>query len=273
MRFRVLVIVTLLLFPFASFSQQASRGTKLSGPPPGTPAPQPPIRDPQALALLQSSARALGGNVPSDSAATGTVEAVVGPRQEQGTIRILTRGTSQTYEELNLPSGTRAQVYSHGAASVNAGSTPQKLEGQFAISGQAVDFPLPFISGALSNTNQSFRYVGAETLDGVSVEHVRTWDSFGSKPNGQRLSALTVKDIWINAATNMPVSISYDRHAAGTFGATIHVAVDFANYRDVQGFLYPFEITQSVNGVPFATITIENVSFNTGLTDANFPIQ
>jgi hypothetical protein len=28
-----------------------------------------------------------------------------------------------------------------------------------------------------------------------------------------------------------------------------------------------------MNGTPWATITIQNVSFNNGLTDADFPVQ
>ncbi|SRR6266403_781741 len=61
-------------------------------------------RDPQAIALLQSSVRAMGGSVPSDSVATGSVVVVAGSLTTSGTVRILTRGTDQTLEQLSLHS-------------------------------------------------------------------------------------------------------------------------------------------------------------------------
>ena len=38
------------------------------------------------------------------------------------------------------------------------------------------------------------------------------------------------------------------------------------------GVLDPFKIEKSLNGTPWTTITIQNVAFQTGLSDNNFPI-
>src|SRR6267154_1762717 len=75
-----------------------------------------PQRDPQAVALLQASVRAMGASVPSDSVATGTVVVVAGSLTTSGTVRILTRGTDQTLEQLSLPQSTVATIYSRGTA-------------------------------------------------------------------------------------------------------------------------------------------------------------
>jgi hypothetical protein len=57
---------------------------------------QPPVRDPQAFALLQAAAAALARMPPGDSMATGSVTLAAGSTTDQGTIRVLTKGTSQT---------------------------------------------------------------------------------------------------------------------------------------------------------------------------------
>src|SRR3970282_1368534 len=76
-------------------------------------AQQPLQRDPQAVAILQQSVAAMGGVVPSDSVATGTVVLVAGSKTEKGTIRILTRSLNQTAERIVTPEGQRAVIYAH----------------------------------------------------------------------------------------------------------------------------------------------------------------
>jgi hypothetical protein len=44
-------------------------------------------------------------------------------------------------------------------------------------------------------------------------------------------------------------------------------------YQNLGGLLYPFSIQKSLNGSPWINITISNVTFNTGLTGANFVLQ
>ena len=58
-------------------------------------------------------------------------------------------------------------------------------------------------------------------------------------------------------------------------GAVAGVAVDvfYSNYQNSSGILYPSNIRKSLNGTPWATITIQSIAFNTGLTDSDFPVQ
>jgi hypothetical protein len=49
-------------------------------------------RDPQALVILQGAVAAMGGSVPSDSTANGTVTTVAGSLTENGSVIVLTRG-------------------------------------------------------------------------------------------------------------------------------------------------------------------------------------
>lgn len=85
----------------------SATGQEVSSPP-----QLPSIRDARALSILQRSFAAMGGRVPSDSTASGTVEIVEGSLRTKGTIRILTRGFDQTAEFIDTPEGVRSAVYS-----------------------------------------------------------------------------------------------------------------------------------------------------------------
>lgn len=232
-----------------------------------------PYRDPQATAILQASVRAMGGNVPSDSSATGTVTIVEGSSTETGTIQILTRGTAQTAETLNLSAGHRAIVYSNGdAKEVSAGqSSIPPLE--LIVTDQSPDFPLPLLLSVLNNADEAVRYIGQESLNTESVQHIQVWNTFASAPRLQKLAPFSTKDIWFDASSGLPVKIAYSRRAGGGAAPSIPVEVSFSNYTNVSGVLYPFQISKSYNGTPWQTITIQSVSFNTGLTDAQFQVE
>jgi len=119
----------------------------------------------------------------------------------------------------------------------------------------------------------AFLYVGPETLNGASVQHIQVWNTFASKPHLQQLAAFSVKDIWFDTSSGLPVKIAYSRRAGGGSVPGIPVEVFFSNYTNVSGVLYPFQINKSYNGTPWQTITIQSVSFNTGLTDAQFQVE
>jgi hypothetical protein len=231
-------------------------------------------RDSQAVALLQLSIAAMAKTPPpSDSSATGVVTIVEGATTQSGTIQILTLGTSATSEILNLPDEQRAITYSDGGAKETKGTTTLNPPMELALSDQCPDFPLPFLQSALSNPDTSIRYVGLETLDGHGAHHLQVWNSFASKPRLQNLSSFSLKDIWIDATSNLPLKVSYSRRGGGQGAPVFLVEISFSNYTNSGGILYPFQINKSFNGTPWQTITIQQVAFNTGINPAQFSVE
>jgi hypothetical protein len=235
-------------------------------------APPTTASDPQALAILQQAVIAMGKAVPSDSTASGTITTVAGSLKEEGTIVILTRGTDETSEQIETTHGSTV-IYSKGRASATIGSVNTLLPMERAVTSQCPDFPLPFLAGALNNPDTAYKYVGLETLNGATVQHVQFWNSFTSIPKLQPLAHFSVKDVWIDAGSGLPLKVSYVRHDAGGSTPGIAMEASYSDYRNLGGVLYPFSIQQSFNGTPWATIAIQSVTMNTGLTDSNFPVQ
>jgi hypothetical protein len=118
--------------------------------------PQQVTRDPQAFSLLQGSAAAMGKTMPADSAATGSVTLVAGSTTDEGTIRILTKGISQTSVQVQTQNGNWSIIYSGGQASRTDGTTATPFSLELAASSQCPYFPLPIIAGILSNQDASY---------------------------------------------------------------------------------------------------------------------
>ena len=238
-----------------------------------TPANQTPQRDQQATALLLRAVQAMGGIVPADSVAAGNIVIVAGSETSAGTIRILTRGTDQSSEQITLPQSTQTIIYSRNTANEIDSGNKTNFPLEKSVTSQSSCFPIPFLSSALANSDESIQYIGSETLGQEQVQHIRFWNTFASQPRIRHIAEFSAIDIWLDATSTLPQRISFIRRDAGGASPKITVDVYFSNYQNVGGLAYPFLIRQLLDGSPWITITISNVAFNTGLTDANFPVQ
>jgi hypothetical protein len=252
----------LLHLSFLSMSVSAQQAVQ--------PAPQ-PTRDPQAVATLQQSIAAMGSTVPSDSVATGTVTVVAGSETDQGTIRILTRADNETLEQLQTPLAERSEVFSQGQASEMVGTTATPLSLERAATAQCRDFPLPFLLALLNNPDEALTFIGAEQLD-VATLHIRATNTYASQKRTQFLAEFSTTDLWIDAKTLLSVKVAYVQRDGGGAAPRNRIEISFADYQNTAGVLYPRTIQRSWNGTPWMTITVQSVSYNTGLTDANFPV-
>lgn len=232
-----------------------------------------PTRDPQAVAVVQKALSAMG-TIPTDSTATGSVQIVEGSTSEAGTIQIETLGTSSTNETISLPSGQRIIIYSYGEAKETAMGNAVTSPLETVVTDQCADFPLPLLSSLYASADVAIHYIGAETLNGESVQHVEMWNTFATKPRIlQKLAAYSMRDVWFDSSTGLPVKIAYSRRTGGGAMPAIPVEVYFSSWKPVNGGLYPFQINKSYDGTPWQTITINSVAFNTGLTADQFQTE
>jgi hypothetical protein len=239
-----------------------------------TTTPVTPTRDAPAVALLQSTIRAMGGGVPADSMGTGTVTETVGSESEDGTIEILTRGTDQSSETLSLPDLSQTTIYSSWmAGQTNGSATQQELTAQLAMTSQTVVYPLPFLISAVNNSDTSIQYVGQESLDGESTNHIRIWNTFASVTHMRALATFTARDVWLDSSTGLPAKISFTQQAAAGRAFKTLVELEFSNYQVTGGFSYPYTIKKLLNGTPWLAISIQKLSFNNGLESSRFQVN
>lgn len=212
-------------------------------------------------------------SIPADSSANGSITVVEGSTTQEGTIQILTKGSDESAEEISLPDGQRAVIYSSGDAKEIMGSKTTIPSLELSLTDQCPDFPLPILAAALTNSDEAFQYIGQENINGESVQHVRVWETFASNRHLQKLATFSTRDIWFDSVSSLPVKLSYVRQDGEGAVPKFPVEVFFSNYANVNGVEFPFLIKKSYNGTPWETITIQNVSFNTGLTDSEFQVN
>ncbi len=232
----------------------------------------PPRRDPRALAVFQHSLSTMG-RLPSDSTATGKADLVEGSTESAGTIRIRIRGLDHASEELLLTDGVRRAIYSRlrAATEDGEGRKPRSLE--WAASSDAPLFPARLVARGLTDSDFALEYIGLEKVGAADAHHIRIWNTFSSKPKLKALAEFTEKHIWIDALSGLPLKLYCEERFAGGAVPRVPIEVQYADYRNVGGVLFPFQIKKSLNGSPWATITIQSVTLNSGLRDADFPVQ
>lgn len=207
--------------------------------------PRPPVRDPQAVAILNKSLAAMGG-APADSVATGKITIVAGSLTTQGTVRVLTRGLNQSSEQIQTPDISSTVTYSSGKATEVQSSAASPLPLERAVTSQAPEFPSALLSAALVNPDLAYQFVGIEAVDGIQAAHVRFWNTFSSDPDLQQLADFTTTDLWISAGSALPYKLSYTQHEGGGDAPQAPVDIYYSDYRTVNGVLYPYLIKKSL---------------------------
>jgi hypothetical protein len=214
---------------------------------------------------------AMGGGVPVDSVARGTITIEAGSSTETGKLTISTRGTGQSAEVLEMADSQRKIMYSNGLASDGITGKPLQLE--LAVTSQTSLNPIQLIAAALNDLEGAFEYVSAEKLEGRPVHHVRFWNTFETKPRLRHLAEFSRKDIWIDANSNLPVKLAFVRRSGrGPGTLAVPIEVFYRSYQVEGGFLFPARVETSHNGTPYSVVTIEQIILNSGLSDVDFPI-
>jgi len=173
-----------------------------------------------------------------------------------------------------MPDATLTLIFSRGLAIQKRDSVVQANSLELASTSLSPLAPLSLISAIVQDSDFNIQAVGQETLDnGVLANRIRVWKSYASDSALRQFATLSGRIIWLDAQTNLPAKISYVRRPAQGAIAGTRVDVYLSDYRQVDGAVYPFSIKESLNGMPWATITINNVAFNTGLTDSDFPTE
>jgi hypothetical protein len=243
-------------------------------------APQAAVSAPQATALLQQALAALSGGHPiSDVTLTGSAQYVAGSDEESGTAVLKAIAAGASSLSLNLSSGTRSEIQNYSTMPPSGA-----WSGPDGVSHTIVDhnlhtvpswfFPIFTIGQGLSAPGYVAIYVGQETRNGQTVQHVSISQPIASSydPTGlfQRLSQV---EIYLDAGTLLPSAISYNVHPDDNGLLDIPVEVQFSNYQAVSGSQVPYHVQKFMNNVLILDIQAQSVTLNTGLNATAFSIQ
>jgi hypothetical protein len=237
---------------------------------------KPSSTDQRAAALAaQSIAAMTGGATIADVTLTGNVTWTVGSDTETGAATLQALGPGESRMDLVLSKGTRTEI-----RDASTGTPLGKWVAQSGSSGQfvfhncqtdAVWF-FPVFSSLGSGQNVVLSYIGQETRNAESVQHIQSYVYAADTTStlGPTPQQLSTTDFYLDATTLLPVAITFNTHPDNDAATNLLVEVDFANYQTMSGVMVPTHIQSYRQGALMVDLTITAASFNTGLQLSTF---
>jgi len=240
-----------------------------------------PVSDPSAVAFATQAYAALTGKTNiSDVTLTATATRTAGSDVEAGTMTLKALGTGESRFDLNSNSGTRSEVrnLSNGAGGfwIGLDGVTHPVASHNCLTDASWFFPPLSILSQLSSPGLVITYVGEETRAGTTVQHLHfVFQSAvpSTSPTAPLLRQLGAEDYYLDAASLLPVALTFNTHPDNNALASIPIEVDFSNYQAVDGIKIPFRIQEFLNGTSFLDISIQSATLNSGLASSDFTAE
>ena len=237
--------------------------------------------DPHAVAIVQQSLVAMNGAVAvADVSLSASVTSTAGSDIQSGTALLQAKGTQESKVALSLSDSSYTEIrnVSDGAPAgryidSNADSTAHALSLHNCFTEAAWFVPsLSDLASVLSDPNANLMYVGQESWDDKTVDHIRTWETVSSPDAAavKLIAHLSTTDIYLDSATHLPVAIKFATHPAKDAKIDIPVEIRFDNYQQTSGLLLPMHIQKFLNGTLNLDFTMNSAEVNSGLPDSIF---
>jgi hypothetical protein len=257
------LVLSMLFLATNSWGQQPS---------PTTPAPQ---RDPQATTILNQAVGVAGGfssiAAIRDVSANGTITYFWAGQEVHGTIAVKAMVEDKLRIDATVPDGVRTVVLNYGGGSIK--ETDGRIRQVTNVIG-AGTFILPIyhVVSTLQDVASGVNYLGLESSSsGEQLHHVRTQKlSSGDSTVDATITNLGTRDVYIDAKTLLITSTVDFIKPNGQKDFNFPHLTQLGDYRTVNGIQIPFSIAQFNAGQQTSTIQLNQVSFNVGLTDADF---
>lgn len=236
----------------------------------------PPQRDPQAVAVLQQAIATMGGSpaigAVQDLTGSGTITYYWAGSEVNGPVTLRGKNGEEFRLDADLPQGTRSWIVSDGQGSLQE-ATGQKTSIPFSNSWNLANLSAPNMAllAALNDSSFSIVMAGQPVVGGKQLYDVRLQKSFGSTddPSGS-LSKWSQRDYLIDPATLMVVAAQDTQYSNDSPRHTFRHQIAFSDYRPANGALFPFSITETIEGQQTWTIQLSSITLNSGLTDSTF---
>ncbi len=237
--------------------------------------PSAPVRDPQAITILNNALGAMGGlqalSQISDLTVTGQFTDELNSPPDVKITRTYIKGLNQVRMETDTPSGTSVVVYANGDGFQIAGGEKQSIRTHSSVGRSLEFFPVLCIAGLLQGPSVSIEMGTSATLDGKSIYEIKASHFFAGDPNSSAvLSRASRVEFFIDKQTLLPIGLRYFVHADSDSRIDRPMDIRFSNFETTNGLLMPFAATQALNGRTIAVFTINSIVANHGLLDSLF---
>jgi hypothetical protein len=223
----------------------------------------------------------IGNNSVTDVTLTGTVTWTAGSDIETGTATMYAKGTGESRVDLALTSSTHSDVrndtlasYPQGASAVNGSALSASAIHNCWINAGWFFPALSFLANT-SDSTLIFSYIGQETRNGESVQHVRIYRylTTQSAATTSLTQQVSTADYYLDSTSLLPSAVTFNSHPDDDATTNIAIEVDFSNYQNVGGVQVPMHIQKYISGGIALDVTLTSSVFNSGLSDSLFAVQ
>jgi hypothetical protein len=237
-----------------------------------------PVRSVQAVSLLSQAVGTSGGLQTlagiQDFVASGNITYFWADEPVVGNVTLRARGIGQFKLESTTPQGQLSWVTDGGAGSIrNLDRSVTTLSYQNAINLGSLTLPSLALVAALRDSTTAVSDLGLADVNGAKLEQIRVQRKANAAidPNNM-LSKMSTRDYFLDPATAQVVFIR-DSMAAPYDSSELYThEVSFSDYRNSDGLLLPYSITEQIGGQRTWTIQLTSIAFNQGLSDADFQL-
>ena len=236
-------------------------------------------KDPQAVSILTQSLNAAGGvaaiGTIQDYTASGTITYNWTDQPIQGPVTVRGKGLTGFRIDATLPAGIQTLAISglSGRLKTADGTLKHLAAYNFANAG-SLSFPALRLASALLDQTVSLALVGSTQAEGHQVYQLHA--AFQVDPTLVPVTSITdlgTLDFFIDSTSFQLVKISENVRSERDASATYLHEVVFTNYQTVGGVTAPYGISERISGQQTWSISVQSLSFNSGLSDSEFIIN
>ena len=233
-------------------------------------------KDPSAIAIVEAAITAMGGDAAvlqiKDSVVTGTIApAAKGSWVQPASFTWKTLGPEFRYET-QRDKGTQIYVSGHGQPAVSNNGKVKRL---FAhVLDSSAPFHLPFLVLMPTVTDPAYSLIdsGSKTLSGKAAFTAQISYTTSDTAKADVVSSVTQQTWYVDQASGSLLRVEYRIPEATNMDYWTDAAMEFSDFRNVNGLVVPFSMTYYEAGVALATVSINAVTFNVGLDPSEFDL-
>jgi hypothetical protein len=238
----------------------------------------PVVRDAQAVALLQRSYAAMGGE---NSTNIRSVLMIGQISEERGTKQITGNLTFKWGGPGNFRLDTAFDAYSHSEiVSGDRGAGIEDGESRRIPHHYLVNHPFKYIPifsevSVWSDPNYSISYLGQEQVNGKATYHIHVEQYLPGLDTKMAAlwSKLSSTELYLDAASLFLVKRSQEVPFYQDMGSTFLLEQYFSGYKVQSGVSIPLQISVYVHGQGMSEIQFNSVQLNVGVGASDFEVQ
>lgn len=232
--------------------------------------PPPPVRDPQAIAILKQSFTAMGGPYAAktqDFQLQGTLAEFETPSEPIGSFIAKSRGFDFSME-VTIGSNTSNYRVWKGIGSTVSNGTKKALPFH-TTAGLKLDLiPIFYRWTEFLNSSAAVRYLGETSLEGKTYYLIEVESPPDTAPHHQ--NELGKTDVLIDETSFLVAAIRYSASDGFFPSARLQKETRYRDYSDQDGVLVPKTIVKCIGGQPVRVLRVASVQFDNGFPNSDF---